>query len=181
MFAFGLYDSTKRVLFLARDRAGEKPLFYWYRNGTLTFASELKAIMADPDLDRRLDPVSLDHYLAFGYVPGERCIIRGLNKLPPAHAAQFDVSSGRLTCWRYWQLPDSPLPEIRAETADDQELLTELERLLEDAVRRQLVADVPVGILLSGGCRLQSHHGSRGSELWPGEDIYDQLSGTRYL
>jgi asparagine synthase (glutamine-hydrolysing) len=190
MFAFGLYDSTKRVLFLARDRAGEKPLFYWYRNGTLTFASELKAIMADPHLDRSLDFVSLDHYLAFGYAPGERCIIKGLNKLPPAHAARFDLSSGGLIIWRYWQLPDSPPVETRAGSAHDQELVAELERLLEDSVRRQLVADVPVGILLSGGvdsslitavAARNCHRVKTFTISFPGQGAYDESRHARLV
>jgi asparagine synthase (glutamine-hydrolysing) len=151
MFAFGLYDSAMQTLFLARDRAGEKPLFYWYRNGALTFASELKAVMADRDLERRLDPVSLNHYLAFGYVPGERCIVKGVNKLPPAHAALFDVSTGAFSTWRYWQVPALRTVAAGHAGIDDEELVDELQALLNDSVRRQLVADVPVGILLSGG------------------------------
>jgi asparagine synthase (glutamine-hydrolysing) len=85
-----------------------------------------------------------------GFVPGERCVLQGVKKLPPAHALVFDLKSGRSRLWRYWQLP-----ELNASAAaglgDETELLNELEALLEDAVRRQLVADVPMGVLLSGG------------------------------
>lgn len=151
MFAFALYDAAREHLFLARDRAGEKPLFYWYRNGTLSFASELKALMADPELERRLDPVSLDYFLAFGYVPGERCILRGVHKLPPAHAAIFRLETGELKIWRYWELPPPPPEQAVPDAEEPEELLSELEHLLTDSVKRQLIADVPVGILLSGG------------------------------
>lgn len=147
-FAFALYDGRRRQLFLARDRAGEKPLFYAPAQGALRFASELKGLMADPGMARRLDAQALDCYLAMGYVPGERCMLQGVNKLPPAHALLFDLRSGQSQLWRYWQLPE---PDPAAAAADEAGLLDELERLLEDAVRRQLVADVPVGVLLSGG------------------------------
>lgn len=150
MFAFALYDAAQRSVFVARDRAGEKPLFYHFANGTLRFASELKALLADPALPRRINPESLDCYLAMGFVPGDRCILQGFNKLPPAHALRFDLNSGDLKVWRYWELPDLK-QEAAQGPLDEKALLDELETLLEDAVRRQLVADVPVGVLLSGG------------------------------
>jgi asparagine synthase (glutamine-hydrolysing) len=150
MFAFVLYDSRQRQLFMARDRAGEKPLFYTLANGGLRFASELKSLMVDLALSRRIDPEALDCYLAMGFVPGERCILQGMNKLPPAHALVFNLETAQLHLWRYWRLP-----ELGASSAtgrmDEVELLDDLEGLLEDSVRRQLIADVPVGILLSGG------------------------------
>ena len=149
MFAFALFDARQQSIFLARDRSGEKPMFYHQANGVLRFASELKALLADPLLPRRIDPEALDCYLAMGYVPGERCMLQGFNKLPPAHALLFDLQTGQAKVWRYWQLPEleAALPGQMDEVA----LLDELEALLEDAVRRQLVADVPVGVLLSGG------------------------------
>jgi asparagine synthase (glutamine-hydrolysing) len=150
MFAFALYDSRRRQLFLARDRAGEKPLFYAPAQGVLRFASELKALMADPALPRRIDPEALDCYLSMGFVPGERSMLQGVKKLPPAHALVFDLNNGQSRLWRYWQLPELSDAAAKGE-ADETGLLDELEALLEDAVRRQLVADVPVGILLSGG------------------------------
>jgi asparagine synthase (glutamine-hydrolysing) len=150
MFAFALYDSRKRQVFMARDRAGEKPLFYTLANGILRFASELKGLLADPASPRRIDPEALDCYLAMGFVPGGGCMLQGIKKLPPAHALVFDLKGGQSRLWRYWELP-----ELDASAADGQvdetALLDELEALLEDSVRRQLVADVPVGVLLSGG------------------------------
>jgi asparagine synthase (glutamine-hydrolysing) len=148
-FALALFDATRQTVFLARDRAGEKPLFYHQANGVLHFASELKALFADPALTRRIDPLSLDCYLSMGYVPGDRCMLEGFNKLPPAHAMLFDLQTIQTKIWRYWQLPD--LEAIPSIMVDETALTDELEELLENAVRRQMVADVPVGILLSGG------------------------------
>jgi asparagine synthase (glutamine-hydrolysing) len=151
MFAFAIFDSASRELFIARDRAGEKPLFYALYNGALRFGSELKALMADPSFPRRIDPESLDCFLAMGFVPGQDCILQGVRKLPPGHALLFKLAAADLYVWRYWSLPaplgENPAPGDAAERA----LLDELEALLQDSVRRQLVADVPVGILLSGG------------------------------
>ena len=149
MFAFALFDARQQTLFLARDRAGEKPLFYHQAGGVLRFGSELKALLADTILSRRIDPEALDCYLAMGYVPGERCMLQGFNKLPPAHALLFDLQTGQSRLWRYWQLPE--LEATSSRPVDEAALLDELEALLEDAVRRQMVADVPVGVLLSGG------------------------------
>jgi asparagine synthase (glutamine-hydrolysing) len=147
MFAFGLYDSATRRLFLARDRAGEKPLFYWHEPGRLVFASELKALMANPVFPRDLDLQALDYYLAYGYVPGDMCILRGVRKLAPGQAMTYDLDTDGRRAWRYWQLPEPS--DVSPASPDD--LSRELESLLEDAVRRQLVADVPVGVSLSGG------------------------------
>jgi len=147
MFAIALYDAATNVLFLARDRAGEKPLFYSVTGDEIRFASELKGLLADPSFGRKIDPAALDCYLAMGYVPGEACILQGARKLPPAHAMTFNVASAETNIWRYWRTP--PAPDI--DNNDDASLVEELEVLLADAVRRQLVADVPVGILLSGG------------------------------
>jgi asparagine synthase (glutamine-hydrolysing) len=149
MFAFALYDARTKKVFLARDRAGEKPLFYHEMGGTLHFGSELKAILADSSLERRIDPEALDCYLAMGYVPGSRCILKGFNKLPPAHALLIDLKNGKSLKWCYWQAPELTLPQG---AIDEVALLDELDVLLEGAVRRQIVAaDVPVGVLLSGG------------------------------
>lgn len=150
MFAFALYDSTKQTLFLARDRAGEKPLYLFHAEGELRFASELKGLLADRTIPRRMNRESLDCYLSFGSVPGERCILQGFNKLPPAHAQLFDLKTGKHKTWRYWTLPELDQASTDGSVSDE-DLLSELEQLLEDSVRRQLVADVPVGVLLSGG------------------------------
>ena len=149
-FAFAIYDGRQRELFMARDRAGEKPLFYSQTNGVLRFASELKGLMADLTRPRRIDLEALDCYLALGFVPGARCILEGVKKLQPAHALMFSLGTGRSRVWRYWHLPELDAP-AKARVSNEADLLDELEALLQDAVRGQLVADVPVGILLSGG------------------------------
>ena len=149
MFAFAIYDRRSRELFLARDRAGEKPLFYAQSVSGLRFASELKALLADPALPRHIEPQALDCYLSMGFIPGPHCIVRGVKKLPPAHALVFNLASGETRLWRYWQLPKPA--SAMGSPASEAALLDELDALLEDSVRRQLVADVPVGVLLSGG------------------------------
>ena len=91
MFAFALYDSIQGKLFIARDRTGEKPLFYRLDSGTLFFASELKALLVNQSLPKKIDLDSLDSYLYFGFIPGKSCIFSGYQKLPPAHALFFDI------------------------------------------------------------------------------------------
>ncbi len=147
MFAFGLYDARDRKLILARDRAGEKPLFFWASSNQIVFASELKALIADPRLARIVDPGALQQYLAYGYVAGEACLVAGVRKLPAAHVATYDLDSGRLTVAEYWHLPQRDATAAEPPAA----LEATLEDALRDSVRMRLVADVPVGILLSGG------------------------------
>jgi len=146
MFALALFDRAAHRLFLARDRAGEKPLFYRDHGGDLAFASELKALMADPACPRALAVPALNYYLAYGYVPGELCILEGVRKLGAGQAMTYDLDTGDQRTWHYWRLPETEPSDASAE-----DLTAELEALLEDAVRRRLVADVPLGILLSGG------------------------------
>ncbi|MEO7207994.1 MAG: asparagine synthase (glutamine-hydrolyzing) [Steroidobacteraceae bacterium] len=147
MFAFAIYDQTQRILFLARDRAGEKPLYWAEHRGGLVFASELKALMADSEFPRRLSPEGLAYYLSFGYVPGDKCILKGVHKLPPAHCLSWSLAGGAPKINRYWDIP----PARPDETSSVDELTDELQQLLTAAVNEQLVADVPLAVLLSGG------------------------------
>jgi asparagine synthase (glutamine-hydrolysing) len=147
MFAFAIHDRRTHRVFAARDRAGEKPLFYRQADGAFTFASELKALFADPSCPRAIDRQALDAYLAFGYVPHAQCIIRGVHKLPQGHALVYDIDADSLRTWPYWTLPD---PQAQ-EGADAEALTAQLERALLESVRLRLIADVPVGIMLSGG------------------------------
>lgn len=148
MFALAIWDrgdaSHRSSLFLARDRAGKKPLFMAHRGRTLGFASELKAVSSDLLGEVNLD--ALNHYLALGYVPSPLCIASGVRKLLPGHAARFYPDDGALKTWSWWDLPRS-----QPQTADPEELVDSVQRLLMDAVRIRLRSDVPVGILLSGG------------------------------
>ncbi|HXH37742.1 MAG TPA: asparagine synthase (glutamine-hydrolyzing) [Thermoanaerobaculia bacterium] len=148
MFALALYDEEVRVLFLARDRAGEKPLFVWRDGRRIVFASELKAMFALPEFPRRLDHNALEHYLAFSYVPRDLCLVAGVEKLLPGHMLRFEAGNGNVTARRYWDLPRF---DGSAKKADPEELADELDILLAGAVKKQMIADVPVGILLSGG------------------------------
>jgi asparagine synthase (glutamine-hydrolysing) len=147
MFAIAIHDSARDALFLARDRSGEKPLYYRHHRHGFAFASELKALMADRTLRREVDPDALRDYLAYGYVIGARSMLRGVAKLPPAHCMTYKLRDNSLQLRRYWDLP--PFETGRAATID--ELCDELEVLLRQSVRRRLLADVPVGVMLSGG------------------------------
>ena len=187
MFAFALYDSRQKQLFMARDRAGEKPMFYHRSNGRIAFASELKALFVDPAVSRTVDPEALDHYLAYGYVPGELCLIAGVKKLPPAHALVYDVESDNVRMWRYWSLPTPN----HSNEGDAEALVHELDGLLADAVGLQLVADVPVGILLSGGIdsslitamasRVSSSPVRTFTIAFPGQGLYDEGPHARMV
>jgi len=148
MFAFGLWDSHKRTLLLARDRLGIKPLYYSHRDGScLRFASNTQALL-ESDVDTSIDPVALHHQLTLhGVVPAPRTILKGIRKLPPATTLTIDTQ-GREQ-WRcYWQLRATRPPQPRSEA----DWIDAVHAALCLAVRRRLdVADVPVGVLLSGG------------------------------
>ncbi|HKI66584.1 MAG TPA: asparagine synthase (glutamine-hydrolyzing) [Solirubrobacterales bacterium] len=145
MFAFALWDSRRRRLLLARDRIGKKPLFYSLRGGVLSFASELPALLQDPEVPREVDPQSIDAYLTYGYVPAPRSIFRDVAKLPPAHRLVYE--DGATTIERYWRLDYA----AKRRFADERELHEEIRASLRAAVARRMVADVPVGAFLSGG------------------------------
>ena len=147
MFAFALHDDRQNVLLLARDRVGEKPLFYRHDGGRLWFASELKALLEDPSLPRVLDLDALNQYLTYGYVTGADCILKGFSKLRQGEAMSYNLDSGSLKRWTYWRPPDF----VQGDSPEPAELDKQLEELLRDSVRLRLQADVPVGILLSGG------------------------------
>lgn len=147
MFAFGLWDGGRNRLFLARDRLGQKPLYYAHYNGQFAFASELKAIVADTALPRSMDPEALSMYLRYGHVPSPLTIYRHARKLPPAHYGIYE--NGTLTTARYW---DPVAIAAQQQTAfEEQDAERRLEDLLLDSVRLQMIADVPLGAFLSGG------------------------------
>jgi asparagine synthase (glutamine-hydrolysing) len=187
MFAFALFDERVRQVVVARDRAGEKPVFYRHVGRRLIVASELKALMLDPTVLRELNLEALDHYLAYGFVPGELCMLRGVRKLLPGHVAVYDVMRDTLSVTPYWTLPDPP----PSSTADSNALVDELEVLLANAVRRQLHADVPVGILLSGGidsslvavmaCRAAPRVVKTFTVGFPGHATYDERVHARLV
>src|SRR5262249_20511352 len=148
MFAFALWDDSTRTLFLARDRVGKKPLFYALSDGQFVFASELYALLRHPDIARDIDATALDDYLTYGYIPAPRTIFKNVWKLPAAHHLTLDLSepNPQPRVERYWRLKYGSKISLDEDTASDQLL----ERLTE-AVRLRLIADVPLGALLSGG------------------------------
>lgn len=148
MFAFALWDARARRLLLARDRVGKKPLLYAERPGALTFASEMAALLCDPLIPRDPDPVALDRYLAFGYVPAPLGALRAVRKLPPGHRLVLEDGADAPRVERWWR----PAPARRCPELADPALLRERIRdELLAATARRLVADVPVGAFLSGG------------------------------
>lgn len=147
MFAFAIYDTVQRSLFLARDRMGVKPLFYApLSDGSLAFASELKGLLAHPLLRREVDPLAIEDYLAWGYVPDHRSILQGVHKLPAGHSLLLRHGAPLPRPVQWWDL--SFAERRRGRAAD---LEAELLHLLRQAVTSRMVSDVPLGAFLSGG------------------------------
>ncbi len=144
MFAFAIWDEPKRSLLLARDRIGQKPLFYRIHNGELLFASEIKAILAADRVEREIDFEAIHHYLSLRFIPAPHTMFRDIRKLPAGHTLVFQ--DGRVQLDRYWDLH---FTDKLALSEDD--LLEGLDRELSRAVRTHLISDVPVGAFLSGG------------------------------
>lgn len=148
MYAFSLWDSRAKKLIIARDRFGEKPLYYGVFDGKLIWASEPKAILAHPAVTPELDLNALRHYVSFDYVPAPMSIYKGIHKLPAAHV--LTVENGEVKTRRYWDISWSKSNAFTREITPEGVTIT-LRDLLSDAVRMRLVSDVPLGILLSGG------------------------------
>jgi asparagine synthase (glutamine-hydrolysing) len=144
MFAFAIWDARARTLFLARDRVGKKPLFYYVGRDRFLFASEIKALLTDTSVPRKPDPVAIDHFLALQYVPSPLTAFRDIQKLPAAH--WLEVHNGQVKTGRYWKLCYTPKRKIVLKDA-----IAELQWHLAEAVRARLVSDVPLGAFLSGG------------------------------
>ena len=144
MFAFAIWDSSRRRLVVARDHLGIKPLYYRETTDGVRFGSEMRAILADPTLSRELDHDALRLFLHFGYTPSPHTLVKGVKKLAPGHLFISDESGLKVT--RYWE----PRPEINQDITLE-EATEEYQRLVSEAVKRQMVSDVPIGILLSGG------------------------------
>jgi asparagine synthase (glutamine-hydrolysing) len=149
MFAIAVWDRKARRLVLARDRYGIKPMYYGVQGGSLCFASELKAMLAAPWIQREIDVDALDAFLAFGFVPAPLTIYSGIRKLPPGTLLVWDERSRDPRLERYTK----PVAESRRplESTDTAALAEELRERLRDSVAAHLIADVPVGVLLSGG------------------------------
>lgn len=144
MFAFAIWDNKRKELFLARDRIGIKPLFYWKNKHYFLFSSEIKAILQDKRFDRKINFTALDNYLSRLSVWGEGTIFDGIYKLPPAHTLKY--KNGQFTINKYWELDFS-----RKLHKSEEYFCNKLYELLKESVRRRLIADVPIGAFLSGG------------------------------
>lgn len=154
MFAFGLWDLETRTLTLARDRFGEKPLYYGWSGADLLFGSELKALAAHPTWAPTLDRAALTSFMRYSYIPAPATIWSGIRKLPPACFVSFaaDAAPGAMPQPQpYWSLRDQIAAAQTMRILDESEAVDELERLLSVAVRRQCLSDVPLGAFLSGG------------------------------
>jgi len=152
IFAFAVWDAAERELFLARDPFGVKPLYFGRWHGVLYVASEAAAIVADPRVPRRVDPVALDLYFRHGYVPAPRAIWHGMSKLRAGHYLRLALrgaGDGTGTQQRYYEVPFGAVAP-RA-VSGEEELLDELDATLRAAVLRQTISDVPLGAFLSGG------------------------------
>jgi len=149
MFAFAVWDARTERLFAARDRAGEKPLYYTQTpGGAFVFGSELKCLLEHPGVAREVDPAALDSYLTFGYVPEPQSVFRDIFKLEAGCRVVFE--GGRHRADAYWDFPAPPSRGAGATRGED-ECVEELRARLDEAVRSMLVADVPLGAFLSGG------------------------------
>jgi asparagine synthase (glutamine-hydrolysing) len=145
MFAFAVWDTRRRTLLLARDRMGEKPLYYHAGHEAFVFGSELRALLPHPAVPRQLDLASLARYLDFEYIPTPHSILAGIEKLPPGHVLTISPG-GKPHVTRYWDLSFAVDPSV-----SEKEWPEALLHQLEASVRAQLASDVPLGLFLSGG------------------------------
>lgn len=150
MFAFALYDVPRGRIFLARDRFGKKPLFWFHRNGVFAFSSELTGLLHHPSSPRNESVKALKKYFAYGYVPAPLSVVEGIEKLPGGWCGTFDIATGRWETRRWWEFRLEPFEgESTGLRCDD--WASELLEILERSVRRRLMSDVPLGVFLSGG------------------------------
>ena len=156
MFAFALWDAERRVLSLARDRIGVKPLYFTRLGGVFRFASEIKAMLADPALPRDTDPAALNHYLSFMVAPAPLTMFRGVHKLPAAHLMEVELSSGKVSTRRYWDaVPGRGIDAAETAGLSAAALASYyqdgIRSRLETAIEKRMMSDVPFGVFLSGG------------------------------
>jgi asparagine synthase (glutamine-hydrolysing) len=143
MFAFAIWDENRKLLFIARDRVGIKPLYYTNQDGRFIFGSELKAIRAVPGLQLDIDPAAVDQFLTLEYIPGPHTIYKNIHKLPPGH--YMTIRGGQTRLCNYWKIPQEPIHK-------SEEACVEIVRgLLQESVKMQMISDVPLGAFLSGG------------------------------
>ncbi|KIX10913.1 asparagine synthase (glutamine-hydrolyzing) [Dethiosulfatarculus sandiegensis] len=145
MFCFALLDKKKKRIMLGRDRLGIKPLYYYQKGGDIIFSNEIKAMLAWPGLERRVDLSALYQYLGYEFVPAPRTLFDGVKKLSQGHYALFELENGKLSEHKYWEMEFDP------RFSRPEEAVEELRAKLKTAVNRRLMSDVPLGVFLSGG------------------------------
>jgi asparagine synthase (glutamine-hydrolysing) len=149
MFVYVIYDKDKQAITICRDRAGVKPLYYYKNDGLILFASELKSLHQHPSFYKEIDVNSLALFLQYSYIPAPHTIFKNTYKLKPAHYLKLDLPTQKITETRYWDVCDFyNKPSLNI---SDEEAMDEVERLLKSAYQYRMVADVPVGLFLSGG------------------------------
>lgn len=146
MFAFALWDSRRRTLFVARDRLGIKPLYFLNQDGQFLFASEIKALLVHPGMRAEFNRHALPEFLAFGYLAGSRTMFEGIQKLLPGHTLEVD-ENGKTQIAAYWDVPQW----TKEKTHSEKYYVQGYRELLEEAVASHLMSDVPLGMFLSGG------------------------------
>jgi len=172
MFAVLLYDIRRRLVIAARDPFGIKPLYWWTDGERLSYASEIKALLRDPAVARRVDPQALEDYLSLQYVLGERTLFDGIRKVEPAHWQRIDLATLAVRSVRYWAPDYSAAGSSTGESSED--AAARVRALIEGAVARQMRSDVPVGAYLSGGldsslvCSLASRHAAGPMQAFTG-------------
>jgi len=191
MFALALWDERERTLTLARDRFGEKPLFYGWSGGDLVFASELKALARHPEWSPSLDRNALTSFMRYSYVPAPSSIWSGIRKLPPASYVDFraGVATGHMPAPKpYWSLRETVVAAQARRITDEGEAIAELQRLLSIAIKRQCLSDVPLGAFLSGGIdsstivalmQAQASQPVRTFTIGFNEDAFDEATEAR--
>ncbi len=148
MFAFAIYDKKKNIILLARDKAGEKPLYLYYGLNSLSFCSELKGLLENPKINKILSRKSLAQFLHQGYVSGNDSLIRNIKKLKPGQYLKYDLSNGNILIKKYFFIQSQ---EKNMNDYPEENILNSLINLFDKSIKNQLNADVPVGVLLSGG------------------------------
>jgi asparagine synthase (glutamine-hydrolysing) len=143
MFSFSLWDAEHKRLFIARDRLGQKPLYYHERNGSFWFCSELQCMLQDPEVQRSVNPLAVDYYFTFQYIPSPLTIYEGIHKLLPGHT--IVVENGKIDIAPYWKLDNRPV------AGSEEEHMEKVRELAQEAVKLRLISDVPLGAFLSGG------------------------------
>lgn len=185
MFAFAIYDRVEQKLFCARDRLGIKPFVYYFKNGTFVFASEIKAILKAILYTPQISKEALRQYLRYLYVPAPNTIFEDINKLLPGHTLTFDRSGVRIE--KYWDVSDF----VSQDDADEADVLSRLDTLLDESVRLRMIADVELGSFLSGGIDSSTilYYMAKNSAkkvntytlAFPGADKYDETNDAKIM